>query len=224
MATKVIKTTFQLRRGLKDIWKENNPVLAYGEPGFEKDTYRLKIGDGTTTWNSLEYFGGAGVLRRDNDYNYDQYPEYIPLKGEVLLVDVVGKGLQAKVGDGVTTYANLPYQFEDTASSPVAVGYYKDGKLYKDNTYTEEITPVVGKIYIDQITSKILSTDGETFGGLEATLPTATTVMPGLVKLYDTTGNNVDGTMTQKAITDKLNTKVEAEVNSSDETLILSIS
>lgn len=59
MATRIIKTTFQLRRGLKDVWKKNNPVLAYGEPGFELDTYRLKIGNGVTAWNDLGYFAAG---------------------------------------------------------------------------------------------------------------------------------------------------------------------
>ena len=67
MATQqVIKTTFQFRRGLSEAWTRNNPTLAAGEPGFELDTYRLKIGDGTTPWNELAYFGAAGVLRRQS--------------------------------------------------------------------------------------------------------------------------------------------------------------
>ena len=57
--TQIIKTTFQLRRGLSDVWARNNPILAYGEPGFEKDTYRLKIGDGVTAWNDLGYLAGG---------------------------------------------------------------------------------------------------------------------------------------------------------------------
>ena len=60
MAEKVISTTFQLRRGLKETWERNNPVLAYGEPGFEKDTYKLKIGDGVRDWISLPYIAGGG--------------------------------------------------------------------------------------------------------------------------------------------------------------------
>ena len=48
MATKIIKTTFQFHRGLSEAWNRVNPVLKYGEPGFEKDTNRLKIGDGST--------------------------------------------------------------------------------------------------------------------------------------------------------------------------------
>ena len=59
MADKVISTTFQLRRGLKATWERNNPILAYGEPGFEKDTNRLKIGDGVKDWNSLDYLAGG---------------------------------------------------------------------------------------------------------------------------------------------------------------------
>lgn len=55
MATQiqVIKTTFQFKRGLSSAWSKNNPVLAAGEPGFETDTGKLKIGNGTTAWNDL---------------------------------------------------------------------------------------------------------------------------------------------------------------------------
>lgn len=61
MAT-VISTTFRLKRGLAARWQELNLVLDPGEPGFELDTYRLKIGDGKTAWNDLPYIGynGAG--------------------------------------------------------------------------------------------------------------------------------------------------------------------
>ena len=40
-------------------WTTNNPVLLAGEIGIESDTNKLKIGDGTTTWNSLSYVGGG---------------------------------------------------------------------------------------------------------------------------------------------------------------------
>lgn len=54
---KVIKTTFKLRRDTAENWARNNPVLAQAEPGYETDTRCLKIGDGTTDWNNLPYFG-----------------------------------------------------------------------------------------------------------------------------------------------------------------------
>jgi len=55
--TRVIKSYFRLRRGTSDAWSRVNPVLLYGEPGFEKDTNKLKIGDGTSAWNDLPYLG-----------------------------------------------------------------------------------------------------------------------------------------------------------------------
>ena len=60
MAT-VIKTTFQLKRGTAARWKELNLTLAAGEPGFELDTGKLKIGNGSTPWNELEYLVQGGT-------------------------------------------------------------------------------------------------------------------------------------------------------------------
>lgn len=55
MAVQIIKTTFQLKRGTAARWRELNPVLRQGEPGFEFDTGKLKIGDGLTAYNDLKY-------------------------------------------------------------------------------------------------------------------------------------------------------------------------
>lgn len=61
MATE-IKTTFQLKRGTAQRWIEVNPILKQGEPGFEYDTNKLKIGDGITPWNNLPYQGEDDVI------------------------------------------------------------------------------------------------------------------------------------------------------------------
>ena len=61
-----MSATIKLRRGTSLEWTNSNPnvVLSLGEPGFETDTHKLKIGDGTTAWHSLDYvsggFSGAG--------------------------------------------------------------------------------------------------------------------------------------------------------------------
>lgn len=52
---KVYKTTFKLRRGQSTEWSNVNPLLADGEPGFELDTFKLKIGNGSDKWNDLPY-------------------------------------------------------------------------------------------------------------------------------------------------------------------------
>jgi hypothetical protein len=50
----------QIRRGTAAQWTTSNPILAQGEPGFEFDTGKLKIGDGANTWSALTYVGGSG--------------------------------------------------------------------------------------------------------------------------------------------------------------------
>lgn len=53
--------TIQLRRDTAANWTAGNPTLANGQPGYETDTQKLKIGDGATAWASLAYFSaGAG--------------------------------------------------------------------------------------------------------------------------------------------------------------------
>jgi hypothetical protein len=48
-------TQIQLRRGTSTEWTNANPVLGEGELGLETDTKLYKIGDGTSTWNQLNY-------------------------------------------------------------------------------------------------------------------------------------------------------------------------
>ena len=54
------------------------------------------------------------------------------------------------------------------------------------------------------------------------TVPYASSTDAGILKLYDTTGSNTDGTMTQKSITDQLNTKVSVTVEEENELAIFS--
>jgi hypothetical protein len=48
-------TRIQLRRDTALRWTSVNPVLAAGEPAFESDTGKVKVGDGITAWASLPY-------------------------------------------------------------------------------------------------------------------------------------------------------------------------
>ena len=58
MAEILIKTVFQLKRGLAEAWTRVNPLLRAGEPGFELDTGKLKIGNGIDNWDELPYLVG----------------------------------------------------------------------------------------------------------------------------------------------------------------------
>jgi hypothetical protein len=47
--------TIQIRRGTAAEWTAANTVLAAGELGYETDTGYIKVGDGSTAWNSVAY-------------------------------------------------------------------------------------------------------------------------------------------------------------------------
>lgn len=154
-------------------------------------------------------------LRRDNDYNYEKVKDtFIPAKGEVCLVDTARLGLCVKVGDGVSTYGSLEY-----VNTIFQMVTFVEGKAFVND---KEIAPSGNKIYIDANNTN----DLYYYNGVEfvligpGSLPTASAETAGIMKLYSTTGENVDGTMTQKAITDYLNTKVSASVNLEDETVV----
>lgn len=56
----IIYKNIQVKRANQATWTTQNPVLLDGEFGFERDTNKVKIGNGTTDWNSLSYLTGSG--------------------------------------------------------------------------------------------------------------------------------------------------------------------
>lgn len=51
----------QIRRGSAAEWTSSNPTLAEGEIGYETDTGKAKVGDGSEAWDDLPYrFEGGG--------------------------------------------------------------------------------------------------------------------------------------------------------------------
>ena len=54
-------TRIKIRRDTTTNWHSNNPVLALGEPAYDTDLNKLKIGDGNSGYNSLDYLGSDVV-------------------------------------------------------------------------------------------------------------------------------------------------------------------
>jgi hypothetical protein len=55
-------TRMQQRRGTAAQWAAANPVLAAGEIGFETDTNKFKMGNGSSAWTALEHFTNSAAL------------------------------------------------------------------------------------------------------------------------------------------------------------------
>jgi hypothetical protein len=49
-------TRILVRRGTSTEWTTANPILAAGEFGFETNTGKFKVGNGTSNWAALKYF------------------------------------------------------------------------------------------------------------------------------------------------------------------------
>lgn len=112
----------------------------------------------------------------------------MPANGEVVLVDTVPYGLRAKVGDGVSTYAELQFVDEDVRNT-VQQGYYENGIFYRDATLQTIAPMMINKIYIDKIHSAIYYYNGIEYIPIsQSGVSTASASTPGTMKLYSTTG------------------------------------
>ena len=58
-----VQTQIQVRRGTASSWTSTNPTLAAGEIGFETDTGKIKVGNGSSTWSALNYVGAANAIQ-----------------------------------------------------------------------------------------------------------------------------------------------------------------
>ncbi len=56
-----VQTQIQVRRSIAATWTSTNPTLASGEMGFETDTGKFKIGNGSSTWNGLAYANDGDI-------------------------------------------------------------------------------------------------------------------------------------------------------------------
>ena len=59
-------TNINFRKGTSTEWSTINPTLDIGEPGYDTTNKKLKIGDGSTNWNSLAFIGEGASVSVDN--------------------------------------------------------------------------------------------------------------------------------------------------------------
>jgi hypothetical protein len=99
-------TRMQQRRGTAAQWTAANPILAAGEIGFETDTSKFKMGNGSSTWSALSYFANAAELAAI----IDGAPDLLNTLNE----------LAASIGDDPTFFtsvaSNLSAHSSDTTS------------------------------------------------------------------------------------------------------------
>lgn len=147
----------QLRRGGSQEWRNANPVLAQGEIGIDLDSGRIKIGDGSTAWNSLAYERPVesvantanSLVQRDSDGNFQAGTITATIIGNAstasrlsnirqiqLTQDIVASG----VFDG-SANLNLAAQLNILTSLP-----HYDGTTTSTGTYTKVTVDAKGRV------------------------------------------------------------------------------
>ena len=148
-------------------------------------------------------------LRRAALSTYESHPDFVPLNGEVCFVDCPNNELKIKVGNGITAFASLDYSF-----AKVITGYYYNGDFYYNRAHTDKSGRYLNTVYIELDQKIIYFYDGEQqkYVDISTVVSDATPTQKGIMKLYPNTGQNTDGTMTQKSITDGMeNLKLEVD-------------
>ena len=106
----IIKHIYQFKRGTAQRWIEVNPVLRQGEPGFEYDTGKLKIGDGFTPWLTLPYINDVDVSGQEEIIVVSTYND-LPRMGDVnILYRVIDDKLLYQWNSTTKKYESLGAQ------------------------------------------------------------------------------------------------------------------
>lgn len=212
-------------------WNKNNPVLLSGEVAISSDkSGKHKVGDGTHKWSELSYAkaeltkgdvtGALGYTPPAKDTWRGIQNNLISTATDQSLSAAQGKWLNENKATITTlTNGNL-----DKITTP---GFYNAGGGNSvtnkpsgvDNFGMIVVHSASGNyytqiVYVDDKSYRRICRNG-TWGNwsqdiltdTNTTYSTGTSSTPGLAKLYTGTGSATDGTMTQKAITDGLNSK-----------------
>ena len=114
-------TRMQQRRGTAAQWTSANPVLAAGEIGFETDTNKFKIGNGSTAWASLSYFvDGSAIV--------DGAPELLNTLNEVA----------AALGDDPSFFTTVANNLANHESDTTNIHGIANTALLATKSYADE--------------------------------------------------------------------------------------
>ena len=178
-------STIRLKRGTTSSWESQNYVLADGQPGVERTTggVKLKIGDGSTSWNDLEYVGSGQFLplsggTMSGNINMDGYS--ISHVGRVTGVQVLSSEtfskLQMNGVKGITLQTNEAVVLNRGTGTI-------DANNKTINNIGDPVNPTdsANKQYVDtQVNSKLSLSGGTLTGTLKLQNAEASDVFDGL--------------------------------------------
>lgn len=127
-------TQILLRRDLSVTWNTSNPVLAQGEIALEEDNAEFKIGDGTTSYTNLLYYGNRqyqNVVEFYSSTGTWTVPLSLRYTGARWRVTIVGAG-----GGGGGTPATASHIGNGGGSGGLVIGTYTYAAGVNTMSYT----------------------------------------------------------------------------------------
>lgn len=188
-------TRMQQRRGTAAQWISTNngdgPVLNAGEIGFETDTGKFKVGDGTNHWVDLEYFIDESQINNITD-NYVLSSTLAQPNG-VATLDGAGKLTTAQI-------PNVDELAQDAVNTALTAGTGIT-KTYNDNANTITLA----------VDTSVIATKAELAEVAQDSINDALVAGTGLDKTYDDATNtltiDIDSTVTTNSGTQTLTNK-----------------
>lgn len=180
MAT-TLKYRFAMRRRTATEWLANNEVLLNSEWGYETDTGKLKIGNGSSAWTALSYQSTSNVPEGSNLYF---------TKARVASSLVQGTGVVFSVDAFGNTTIGISVQFS-TLTDQDGVGLEDEaGNLLTDNVAVPTISTTddlpEGTVHLYFSAAKVQTTPFAPY--TLATLPLASTHQYQQIVVTDAAG------------------------------------
>ena len=223
----------QQRRGTASQWTTANPILAAGEIGFETDNNKFKIGDGINHWDDLDYFASSSELLSiidgapdllntlnelaaaiGDDPNFAS--KVVPIikkttSGWQSDTSIIPSGTLAfntttgglKMGDGVTTWAQLPFLMDADSVNTEIVSAVNG--ILSDSTFTGTIvlpaTTSIGFLtsteigYLSTVTSDVQTQINNAVSDVESLESDVLTIQDTLNSKANTSNPTFTGTV-----------------------------
>ena len=173
---------FQLRRDTAANWASANSVLALGEPGVETDTLKVKVGDGSTAWNSLGYSITKDFADLTNT------PTTLAAYGITDALSLVQLSVTQNnaSGNGALTYNNATGVFEYTPPNFEGLNGNFTGSVFADDS----------SVMVDGVSGKIVGqlevSDPFINGTIDSTDSSPITITPEVILSTGlTVGNHI---------------------------------
>ena len=168
----------QFRRDTTANWTSINPILLQGEFAYSLDTGFAKIGDGSSTWSQLTYFGGTGptgpgvAISGPTGYTFTTGATGIGFTGGgISAITAVGDFVTVTVG-GVSVLGPTGYTF---TTGVTGIGF-TGGGISSITTVGDFVTVSIGGGTAAQKTANYTISLSDSNGSIEMSSASTTTV------------------------------------------------